>query len=94
MRRSRAAMGAMPGMTPISEGMSSGEGGASIVAGPMNYDQLPEAIIKKEFDWGKLPEKMARDIMAARKENISPQYRRMVEIYFRAIAEKAGKKKP
>ena len=46
----------------------------------------------KEGTWGKLPPKLARDLLEARHRKVAEEYRRMVETYFRVIAEKARKK--
>ena len=47
---------------------------------------------KEEFEeWGKLPPKLAKDLMESRRENVSGDYRNRVEAYFRAMASKARK---
>src|SRR6185295_17541090 len=42
---------------------------------------------------GKLPPKLAKDLMEAQREGLGGEYRHMVETYFRVIAEKAREKK-
>jgi len=44
--------------------------------------------------WGKLPPKLARDLIDSQREGVSGQYREMVEMYFRALADKAREKQP
>ena len=46
----------------------------------------------RKVDWGKLPEKMARELIEGRREKVPAEYREMVETYFRVIAEKARRK--
>jgi hypothetical protein len=50
-------------------------------------------VLLKPGEWGKLPPKLARDLMEAQREGVSGEYRAMVETYFRVIAEKAREKK-
>ena len=52
-----------------------------------------DAVLLKPGEWGKLPPKLARDLMEAQREGVSGEYRAMVETYFRVIAEKAREKK-
>ncbi len=44
-------------------------------------------------DWGKLPPKLAKDLVEGSRESVSSEYRSQVETYFRVIAERARKKK-
>jgi hypothetical protein len=43
-------------------------------------------------DWSKLPAKVAKDLIEGQRQEVSPDYRSAVESYYKAIAEKAGKK--
>lgn len=46
-------------------------------------------------DWAKLPAHMARDLMDAKRDSVPEEYRQMVDVYFKAIAndaQKGGKK--
>jgi len=45
-------------------------------------------------NWGKLPAKLARDLLDSQREGVGGEYREMVEMYFRAIADKAQEKQP
>ena len=59
----------------------------------LTFQEIPE-LDKEEFEeWGKLPPKLAKDLMESRRENISGDYRNRVEAYFRAMASKARKLK-
>jgi len=40
-------------------------------------------------DWGKLPTKMADEILQSRRENVSPEYRSAIESYYKALSEKS-----
>ena len=40
-------------------------------------------------DWGKLPPRLAKDLMEAKRERISENYRNQVEAYFQAMSSKA-----
>jgi len=44
--------------------------------------------------WGKLPPKLARDLLDSQHEGVGGEYREMVDLYYRAIAEKAREKRP
>ena len=57
----------------------------------LTFQEIPE-LNKEEFEeWGKLPPKLAKDLMESRRENVSGDYRNRVEAYFRAMASKARK---
>jgi hypothetical protein len=59
----------------------------------LTFQEIPE-LDKEEFEeWGKLPPKLAKDLMESRRENVSGDYRNRVEAYFRAMASKARKSK-
>lgn len=53
---------------------------------------LPDAVALK--DWGRLPTRMARDLMDAQHETVPEGYREMVDAYFRIVAEEARKANP
>lgn len=63
--------------------------GGAVDAGPRPYDQLPEVDAMKNGDWGKLPRRLARDLMEGRRDAVPAEYRAAVEAYFRAIARQA-----
>jgi hypothetical protein len=48
----------------------------------------------KNGDWGRLPKKLAEDMNRGQGEQISPEYRRQVEAYYRVIGERARKATP
>ena len=46
-------------------------------------------------NWSKLPSKVAKDIIEAQRQGVSPEYRSAVESYYKALADRArAKKKP
>jgi len=53
---------------------------------------LPENLRLLSGDWGKLRKLSATDLMNARKEAVSEDYREMVNTYFRVISQKARQK--
>lgn len=42
-------------------------------------------------EWGKLPPKVAKDIIEARRQGVAPEYRSAIESYYKAIADRARK---
>ena len=76
----------------MSEGLSDGAGGAAADATIGDYARLPDLGKITRRQWGKLPPRLARDLMQGRREKVAEEYRQMVETYFRVIAEKARKK--
>ena len=86
------AQGQQPGQMPFSQTPGSGKG-ASVEAGPQAEGKLPPGALLKPGEWGKLPPRLARDLMEAQREAVGGEYRPMVETYFRVIAEKAREKK-
>ena len=79
-----------PSQMPMSTAESQLGGGAAVRAAPLPQGPLPAAMPADNRDWGRLPPRLARDLMEGRREAVSDEYRRMVETYFRVIAEKAG----
>jgi len=56
----------------------------------MDAGELP--IFEKpneDEDWGKLPPKLAKDLMEAKRERVSENYRNQVQAYFQAMSSKA-----
>jgi hypothetical protein len=93
MRQGRApGQGQQPGQNPMSNTPGQGKG-AAVQAGPMAEGNLPQNVLLKPGDWGKLPPRLARDLMEAQREAVGGEYRHQVETYFRVIAEKAREKK-
>ena len=56
-------------------------------------EPLAAVDLTSEDDWGKLPPKVAKDLMEAQRAGVSPEYRSQIESYYKAIAERARKKK-
>ena len=48
--------------------------------------------LKQEEEWAKLPKRLARDLRNAKQENVPEQYRKMVNTYFKIIAEQSKDK--
>ena len=44
---------------------------------------------EEDEDWGKLPPKLAKDLMEAKRERVSENYRTQVQAYFQAMSNKA-----
>ena len=44
---------------------------------------------EEDEDWGKLPPKLAKDLMEAKRERVSENYRKQVQAYFQAMSNKA-----
>jgi hypothetical protein len=82
-----------PGQQPISQAESKG-GGAALIGGNLEAGKLPTDLTRLNGVWGKLPPKLARDLLEARREGAGGEYREMVEVYFRAVADKAREKQP
>jgi hypothetical protein len=88
------AQSRIPGQNPKSEGiqLNSGEG-AAVQAGAMAFQDLPAMKEMAKLEWGRLPPKLAKDLMDGRREAVSGEYRSRVEAYFRAMADKSRQKK-
>ena len=79
-----------PGSQPTSQAPSLATMGASVEAGEIPVGDLPAARPPDNADWGRLPPSQMRDLIEGRREAVSDEYRRMVEAYYRVLAEKAG----
>jgi hypothetical protein len=86
------APGQQPGQQPFSQAPGTGKG-AAVNAGRLPEGVLPQNVVLKPGDWGKLPPRLARDLMEAQRESVGGEYRNMIETYFRVIAERAREKK-
>ncbi len=97
-RAQQAALSALMNDTPgapESEGLAESKDGAAIDGGQLAKGQLPELGPADNEEWGRLPPSQMRDLMEGQREVVSEEYRRMVEAYFRAVAERAkGERKP
>jgi hypothetical protein len=56
---------------------------------PQSEAELPAVAISGDQNWGRLPKRIATDLMQGRRETISGEYQPAIEAYFRAIAEKS-----
>ena len=86
------SQGLAPGELPIATGANAG-GSLGGQAPGKELTPLP-AVNPAGGNWGKLPPKLARDLIDSQREGVNGQYREMVEIYFRALADKAREKQP
>jgi hypothetical protein len=89
--QAQQGQGQQPGQNPLSQSQTPGKG-ASVDAGQLPEGAVPNALLKAG-EWGKLPPRLARDLMESQREGVSGEYRHMVETYFRVIAERARDKR-
>lgn len=81
----------VPGEQPLSQ--ASQGGGNKVKALAVLQGKMPEAVTIRG-EWGKLPPKLAKDLLDSRREGVGGEYREQVNLYFKAIADKAkGQKK-
>ena len=73
------------GTTPSTE---SGNGTQMPAGGQLDITQTE----RMGAEWGKLRERRTEDASESRAESVAPQYRREIEAYFRAIANRAAEK--
>jgi hypothetical protein len=85
------ASGLAPGEKPLSYATANG-GGAAFAAPGIVYRQLPGSAPMIANDWGRLPTRLTSDLLEGRRQGVSGEYRDMVDVYFRAIAEKSQRK--
>lgn len=81
--------GETPGLSKDSESPGDGMQGAFKAAKAGDNSNLPDVEAMWTGEWGKLPPKMAEGLLEARRENLSGEYRTMVETYFKVLAERA-----
>ncbi len=81
--------GQTPGLAQDSESQGDGMQGAFKAAKSAENGNLPDVEAMWTGEWGKLPPKMAEGLLEARRENLSGEYRTMVETYFKVLAERA-----
>lgn len=78
------------------EGGKSGEGKGTSATGnrgsAKETGDLPEAVAGGTGEWGKLPARLAREMMEGQRDEVPAEYRSQVEAYFKAIAQKAKAK--
>ncbi|MCG3148996.1 MAG: hypothetical protein PCFJNLEI_02448 [Verrucomicrobiae bacterium] len=84
--------GLAPGEQPVAQSAGQVSGTGDGGGGPATGD-LPD-VRPAGGNWGKLPPKLARDLLDSQREGVGGEYREMVEMYFRAIADKARETKP
>jgi len=81
-----------PGRTPGGVGfVGTSYGGAGARAPSTAAEAVPQLKRKaaRSFAWGKLPPKIAKNLLESKRAKVPPEYRRMVQAYFRAVAEEA-----
>lgn len=81
--------GQTPGLAQDSESPGDGMQGGFKAAKAADNSNLPDVEAMWTGEWGKLPPKMAEGLLEARRENLSGEYRTMVETYFKVLAERA-----
>ncbi len=61
------------------------------VANASQYQDLDDAPVSDSDlrDWGKLPPKVAREILQSRRDGVSPEYRAAIESYYKALGQRA-----
>jgi hypothetical protein len=72
---------------------ASGTGSGSSTAEVPGAGLLPAAKQTAGQDWGRLPQKVANDLMEGRREVAPSEYRSAVDAYFKTVAERASGKK-
>ena len=78
---------AVDSMNNAGQGMGLGNGDGTNPADAGNLKTAGGAFLK-------LPPQMQRDLMDARHETVSDEYRQQVDAYFRAIAERSRQEQP
>lgn len=71
---------------PSTDATESGDGASTAMADLFNLDDIQRS---GDDEWGKLRSREAEDVAEERRVEISPEYRKQIEAYFRVIAEKA-----
>jgi len=71
---------------PSTDATESGDGASAAMADFFNLDDVERS---GDEEWGKLRSREAEDVAEERRVEISPEYRKQIEAYFRVIAEKA-----
>lgn len=65
--------------------------GSALFADEVPLGTLPAMAQGKSGTWGNLPPKLAQGLAEARREEISGDYRDMVQLYFKVVAEQAAR---
>ena len=90
MARARAD-GLKPGQMPQNNGspqntaQGNGEGNNSLEVA-FNFDEFDLKSMSLE-DWGKLPPKVAEELLESQRENLSPEFRKQIHHYFLRIGK-------
>ncbi len=71
---------------PSEDATESGEGESKQMA---DFYEIEELDREGNGDWAKLREREIDDVTEAERPEISPEYRRQIEAYFRAVAERS-----
>lgn len=90
MAMQRSQLGQAPNQPPgqndqPSPATESGDGTSKAMADLFGLDEIDR---NANADWGKLRSREAEEVAEERRIEISPEYRRQIEAYFRVIAEK------
>ncbi len=75
--------------SPGGDGSTSANGIAEEAQDGPGIDNLPTLSKSANSEWGKLPKRIAKDLMEGKRESPSGEYQTAIESYFRAIAERA-----
>jgi hypothetical protein len=75
--------------SPGGDGSTSANGIAEEAQDGPGIDNLPTLSKSANSEWGKLPKRIAKDLMDGKRETPSGEYQTAIESYFRAIAERA-----
>ncbi|MCX7050105.1 MAG: hypothetical protein NTX50_32050 [Candidatus Sumerlaeota bacterium] len=87
MAQARAAM------AMASQNANKSANGITDILSKRGTGVMPDAVALKKAEWGKLRGRETRDMIEAREDSVSEEYRGMVGAYFKAIAEKSKEQK-
>ena len=80
------------GQGKTSNAKGNGAGGSGNRGNAAETGELPALPPARAGEWGKLPSRLAKELMEGQRDEIPSEYRSQVEAYFRAIAQKAKSK--
>ncbi len=88
-RMARASDSGTLSKEPSTSESASGTGDGSIAGRDNGAKGLPNVLKPGGGDWGRLPQKVANDLMEGKRESAPNEYRSAVDAYFKTVAEKA-----
>jgi hypothetical protein len=91
--RQQAGQPLSPSLTSAVPGLPESKAGADLGGTGMKVGVLSRVNRVEAKEWGKLPPKLAKDLVEGSRESVSSEYRNQIETYFRVIAEQSRKKK-